>query len=78
MANIIEILDALPGCGKTHAIFDYMNQHHTEKWIYLSPMKTEINERVPREMDRTGMDFFIAEDRDKHEEYKTKVLQVDF
>lgn len=76
MANIIEILDALPGCGKTHAIFDYMNRHHIEKWIYLSPMKTEINERVPREMDRTGMDFFIAEDRDKHEEYKTKVLQV--
>jgi hypothetical protein len=26
MAEFIEVLDALPGCGKTHAIFDYMSK----------------------------------------------------
>lgn len=27
MAELIEVLDALPGCGKTHAIFDYMSKN---------------------------------------------------
>lgn len=77
MANQIEILDSLPGTGKTYAIFDYMAKHrNTERFIYVSPMKKEINERVATESERAGIEFFVATERDSHEEMHTKTLQV--
>ena len=39
MTQQIEVLDALPGSGKTTAIFTYMAQHQEKPWLYLSPMK---------------------------------------
>ena len=57
MAKVIEVLDALPGCGKTTAIFDYMSTHQDEKWLYLSPLLSEVDERVLMESDRTGIAF---------------------
>lgn len=34
MTKTIEVLDALPGCGKTHAIFDYMAGDLSKPWLY--------------------------------------------
>lgn len=76
MTQQIEILDRLPGCGKTHAIFNYMAEHSEQPWLYLSPMKSEIQNRVPTESDRVGMEFFIAVERGDHPDYKTMGLQV--
>lgn len=76
MNKTIEILDRLPGCGKTYAIFNYMAENKDKPWLYLSPMKTEIKERVPEEADRVGMSFFIATERGSHPDYKTMGLQV--
>lgn len=61
MTKQIEILDALPGSGKTTAIFQYMASHQTKPWLYLSPMKDEINERVPQESDAVNMAFHVAD-----------------
>lgn len=76
MTKLIETLDALPGCGKTTAIFEYMSRNQDKRWLYLSPMKKEINERVPAEADRFGISFFIASEREEDENYKTKSAQV--
>lgn len=76
MTKLIETLDALPGCGKTTAIFSYMAKHQDKKWLYLSPMKKEINERVPAEADKFGISFFIASEREEDENYQTKSIQV--
>lgn len=59
MTKTIEVLDALPGCGKTHAIFDYMAGDLSKPWLYLSPMKDEIDFRVDKESKRTNMEFYI-------------------
>lgn len=62
MAEFIEVLDALPGCGKTHAIFDYMSNNQDKPWLYLSPLKDEIDNRVFKEANRVGMDFVVPEE----------------
>jgi hypothetical protein len=76
MTKMLEILDALPGSGKTTAIFKYMANNRSSPWLYLSPMKSQIDERVPKEADEVGMTFFIATEKGKRSEYRTKTAQV--
>jgi hypothetical protein len=76
MTKEIEILDRLPGCGKTTAIFKYMASNQSNPWLYLSPMKSEIQTRVPAEASEVNMDFFIAVERSEHSEYNTMTNQV--
>lgn len=70
MTTEIEVLDSLPGTGKSHAIFDYMKQNQEKPWLYLSPMLTEIHDRVQAEAQRVGMEFYnpLGEDDIKSEE----------
>lgn len=42
MTKKIELLDALPGCGKTHAITNYMAENRSNPWLYLSPLASEV------------------------------------
>ena len=42
MTKKIELLDALPGCGKTYAITHYMAEHRSNPWLYLSPLASEV------------------------------------
>ena len=76
MTKIIETVDALCGCGKTTAIFKEIAKNRHEKWMYLSPMRSEIRERVPIESEVNALEFFIAEDSTRHIENKTMVAQV--
>ena len=50
MSKVIEVVDALPGTGKSTAIFNMMKDSIQEKWIYVSPLLTEVEERVPKEV----------------------------
>ena len=40
MTKQIEIVDALPGSGKTYSIFDYMADDQSKPWLYLSPLES--------------------------------------
>jgi len=42
MTTQIELLDALPGCGKTYAITKYMSENRDRPWLYLSPLASEV------------------------------------
>ena len=42
MTKKIEVLDALPGCGKTYAITKYMADNRERPWLYLSPLASEV------------------------------------
>jgi hypothetical protein len=64
MTKEIEVIDALPGSGKTTSVFTYMSQHQEKPWLYLSPMKDEVNERVQQEADKVNMVFHIASKED--------------
>jgi len=76
MTKEIEILDALPGCGKTTAVLNMIAKNQERSWLYLSPMKKEINERVPKAADELGLRLFIAQDKGKSNDYKTMGMQV--
>lgn len=66
MTKLVEVLDSLPGSGKTHAIIKYMSEHQDKRWLYISPMLEETQERVPRAAQDLGMDFFIPYDDEMH------------
>lgn len=50
MTTTIEYLDALPGTGKSTAIFKWMTERKEEKYIYVSPLLSEVTERVQKEV----------------------------
>lgn len=78
MTKQIKVLDALPGCGKTTAIYKHMDSHQEFPWLYLSPMKDEVEIRLHNDIEHLGLtiDFFIAEDKSTNRERKTMTHQV--
>lgn len=64
MTKLVEVLDSLPGSGKTHAIIKYMSEHQDKRWLYISPMLEETEDRVPKTAEELGMDFFIPYEDD--------------
>lgn len=76
MTKEIEILDALPGCGKTHTVLEMMSKNQEKSWLYLSPLKSEIQERVMKDADKFGLRLFIATERGRANEYTTMNMQV--
>lgn len=48
MATKIEVLDAIMGSGKTQGIIKWMLDNPNNKYLYISPMLTEVEERIPK------------------------------
>lgn len=59
MTNRIETIDALPGSGKTYAIINWMLDNPHERYMYVSPMLSEVEQRVPEEAE--DLDFKFPE-----------------
>ena len=62
----IEVLDAIMGSGKTQGIIKWMIANPQEKYLYVSPMLTEVEERIPTECEQLEFTY------PNTEEYKTK------
>ena len=43
----IEVLDAIMGSGKTQGIINWMCNNPQNKYLYVSPMLSEVEERIP-------------------------------
>lgn len=61
MTRQIEVLDALPGSGKTYAILEYISKHKELPWLYITPMLSELNNRIPEMSDKFDLEFMIPE-----------------
>lgn len=70
MTKQIEVLDALPGCGKTYAAFQHIADNPGKPWLYLTPTLAELKTRVPEECTKKILVFnILGEDtEDKSEE----------
>ena len=44
----IEVLDAIMGSGKTEGIIRWMNSRPSERFLYVSPMLSEVEVRIPQ------------------------------
>ena len=72
MTRKIEVLDSLCGTGKTTAIFKHMADNLDRPWLYISPMKSEVDQRVNEEAGEHGMQFYVP--NEDIEETKTEQI----
>lgn len=61
MTQKIEVLDALPGSGKTYAVLEYISKHKEIPWLYITPMLSELETRIPEMSDKFDLEFMIPE-----------------
>lgn len=62
----IELLDSIMGSGKTQGVIQWMLNNPQNKYLYVSPMLTEIEERIPTACQALEFTYPCTE------EYKTK------
>lgn len=70
MITKIEVLDAIMGSGKTHGIIKWMLSNPSNKYLYISPMLTEVEQRTPDACEALEFTFPTTED------HKTKSLHL--
>ena len=70
MSKKIEVLDALMGTGKTTAIINWMVANPHNKYLYVSPMLAEVEERIPFEC--AALEFVFP----TTEHHRTKSLHL--
>jgi len=61
MTQQIEVLDALPGSGKTYAILEYISLCKEVPWLYITPMLSELEVRIPVMQEKFDLEFMIPE-----------------
>jgi len=47
LTSRVEVLDAIMGSGKTEGIIKWMLNNPNQRYLYISPMLTEVEERIP-------------------------------
>jgi len=62
----IELLDSIMGSGKTQGVIQWMLNNPQNKYLYVSPMLTEVEERIPTACQALEFTYPCTE------EYKTK------
>lgn len=45
----IEVLDSIMGSGKTLGIINWMNSNPNKRFLYVSPLKSEVEDRIPKD-----------------------------
>ncbi len=66
----IEVLDAVMGSGKTTGIIKWMTDNPQNKYLYVSPMLSEVEERIPSACE--SLEFTYP----NTEEHKTKSIHL--
>lgn len=66
MPTKIELLDSIMGSGKTLGVIQWMLNNPQNKYLYVSPMLTEVEERIPEACRSLAFVYPCTE------EYKTK------
>lgn len=66
MQTKIELLDSIMGSGKTQGVIQWMLNNPQNKYLYVSPMLTEVEERIPTACQSLEFTYPCTE------EYKTK------
>ena len=62
MTNKVEILDAIMGSGKTQGVIKWMIENPSNKYLYISPMLTEVEERIPQSCEAIEFTFPTTEE----------------
>lgn len=71
----IEVLDQIMGSGKTTGMINWMLDNPDNKYLYVSPMLSEVEERIPTACVSIGFVFPSTEDHDTKSEHLLKLLK---
>lgn len=70
----IELLDSIMGSGKSTGIIKWMLDNPQYKYLYVSPMLTEVEERIPEECAALG--FVYPDTSDEHKTKSENLLSL--
>ena len=71
----IEVLDAVMGSGKTQGIIQWMLKNPNNKYLYISPMLTEVEDRIPKACEALEFTFPNTEEYDTKSRHLLKLLR---
>ena len=54
---VVEVVDFIMGSGKSHACFEWINNNNHEKFIYVSPILSEVGSEGRIHQEITGVEF---------------------
>jgi hypothetical protein len=69
--KVIEILDAMCGTGKSYNLFRYVSLYPYERYIYVTPMLSEVASRAAEELSKFG-DCRVVFDEPTGEGFRSK------
>lgn len=69
----IEVLDAIMGSGKTKGIIRWMNENPNKKYLYVSPLLTEVEDRIVNECASLG---FVSPNTEEHNTKSDHLLEL--
>jgi hypothetical protein len=75
MNKTIEVVDSLMGTGKTTGIINWMRSNPHNRYLYVSPMLSEVEERVPSECPELFMLFPTTEHHKTKGKHLLELLQ---
>lgn len=71
----IEVLDAIMGSGKTLGIINWMLSNPNNKYLYISPMLKEVEERIPEACEALEFTFPTTEEHKTKSEHLLQLLR---
>lgn len=71
----VEIIDEMCGTGKTHAMIQWMKKNPQVRYLYISPLLSEIEERIYTECDELNFMYPVATPNKSKGEHLLELLQ---
>lgn len=71
----IEVLDAVMGSGKTQGIIQWMLSNPNNKYLYISPMLSEVEERIPQACEALEFAFPSLDEHNTKSEHLLELLR---
>lgn len=75
MNSKVEVLDSIMGSGKTLGILEWMLKNPNNKYLYISPMLTEVEDRIPRACEALEFAFPNTEEYGTKSSHLLKLLR---
>lgn len=73
MNKTIEVLDAIMSSGKTQSIIKWMLERPQYNYIYISPLLSEVTDRIPSECAALG---FVSPNTEEHRTKASHLLEL--
>lgn len=75
---VVEVVDSIMGAGKSSECFNWINRNPNDKYIYVSPMLSEVDSGGRIHKSVLGVEFISPNLEDEEHSYKTKTEHLTY